>query len=82
MAHFKSLTSPHKSLLKLLLMESYASEFPHPQWLCLALKQAVYRGDFSVESLDPYLLMYSKVDAYLQQGGSKQRLDLIRECFT
>lgn len=78
---FKSLTSPHKSLLKLLLMESYASEFPHPQWLCLALKQAVYRGEFSVESLDPYLLMYSKVDAYLRQGGFAQRLDLIRECF-
>ncbi|WFP51138.1 class I adenylate cyclase [Methylomonas sp. EFPC3] len=78
---YKSLTSPHKSLLKLLLMESYASEFPHPHWLCQALKQAVYRGDFSVESLDPYLLMYSKVDAYLRQAGSKRRLDLIRECF-
>ncbi|WP_260839345.1 class I adenylate cyclase [Methylomonas koyamae] len=78
---YKSLTSPHKSLLKLLLMESYASEFPRPHWLCQALKQAVYRGDFSVESLDPYLLMYSKVDAYLRQAGSKRRLDLIRECF-
>ncbi|QSB03192.1 class I adenylate cyclase [Methylomonas sp. EFPC1] len=78
---YKSLTSPHKSLLKLLLMESYASEFPEPQWLCLSLKQAVYQGDFSVESLDPYLLMYRKVDAYLRQAQSKRRLNLIRECF-
>lgn len=78
---YKSLTSPHKSLLKLLLMESYASEFPDPQWLCSALKLAVYQGDFSVESLDPYLLMYRKVDGYLRQAHSRQRLNLIRECF-
>lgn len=78
---YKSLTSPHKSLLKLLLMESYASEFPDPQWLCMSLKQAIYRGDFSVDSLDPYLLIYSKVDGYLQKAGSKQRLNLARECF-
>jgi adenylate cyclase, class 1 len=78
---YKSLTSPHKSLLKLLLMESYASEFPDPQWLCLLLKQAIYQGDFSVDSLDPYLLIYRKVDSYLQKAGSKQRLNLARECF-
>jgi len=78
---YKSLTSPHKSLLKLLLMESYASEFPNPQWLCLSLKQAVYAGDFSVDSLDPYLLMYRKVDEYLRQAHSRRRLSLIRECF-
>lgn len=78
---YKSLTSPHKSLLKLLLMESYASEFPDPQWLCNQLKQAVYQGDFSVDSLDPYLLIYSKVDHYLKNAGSKRRLNLARECF-
>jgi len=78
---YKSLTSPHKSLLKLLLMESYASEFPDPQWLCMSLKQAIYQGDFRVDSLDPYLLIYSKVDRYLQKSGSKQRLNLARECF-
>lgn len=78
---YKSLTSPHKSLLKLLLMESYASEFPEPQWLCRFLKQAIYQGDFSVDSLDPYLLIYSKVDRYLKNAGSKQRLNLVRECF-
>lgn len=78
---YKSLTSPHKALLKLLLMESYASEFPVPQWLCMELKQAVYQGSFSVDSLDPYLLIYSKVERYLQKAGSKQRLNLARECF-
>ena len=78
---YKSLTSPHKSLLKLFLMESFASEFPDPQWLCIALKQAIYQGNFSVDSLDPYFLIYSKVEAYLQKAGSRQRLNLARECF-
>lgn len=78
---YKSLTSPHKALLKLFLMESYASEFPHPQWLCLLMKQAIYQGDFSVDSLDPYLMIYNKVDDYLRQAGSRQRLNLARECF-
>ena len=78
---YKSLSSPHKALLKLFLMESYAMEFPNPQWLCVSMKQAIYRGDFSVDTLDPYLLIYNKVDSYLQQAGSKQRLNLARECF-
>ncbi|QPK63314.1 class I adenylate cyclase [Methylomonas sp. LL1] len=78
---YKSLSSPHKALLKLFLMESYAVEFPAPQWLCLSMKQAIYRGDFSVDTLDPYLLIYNKVDDYLRQAGSKHRLNLARECF-
>lgn len=78
---YKSLSSPHKALLKLFLMESYAVEFPNPHWLCLSLKQAIYAGDFSVDTLDPYLMIYSKVDDYLRQAGSKQRLNLARECF-
>jgi adenylate cyclase class 1 len=78
---YKSLSSPHKALLKLFLMESYAAEFPDPQWLCVAMKRQIYEGDFAVDSLDPYLLIYDKVDSYLHQAGSSQRLDLARECF-
>ncbi len=78
---YKSLNSPHKSLLKLLLMESYASEYPNQQWLCVSMKSAVYQGEFSVDSLDPYLMIYRKVDEYLRQANSTRRLALIRECF-
>ncbi len=78
---FKSLSSPHKALLKLFLMESYATEFPNPRWLCSSLKQAIYSGDFSVDMLDPYLMIYDKVDEYLCKASSKQRLSLARECF-
>ncbi len=78
---YKSLNSPHKSLLKLFLMEAYASEYPKPQWLCFDLKKAIYQGSFNVDSLDPYLLIYAKVENYLSNTESIHRLNLARECF-
>ncbi len=78
---YKSLNSPHKSLLKLFLMESYASEYPKPQWLCFDLKQAIYQGTMNIDKLDPYLLIYAKVEHYLQNNQSTQRLNLARQCF-
>ncbi|NOT13916.1 MAG: class I adenylate cyclase [Methylococcaceae bacterium] len=78
---YKSLNSPHKSLLKLLLMECYASEYPKPQWLCEEIKLAIYQGTFAITDLDSYLLIYQKVDAYLQSTSSSGRLTLARECF-
>ena len=78
---YKSINSPHKSLLKLFLMESYASEYPKPQWLCFELKKSIYQGTINIDELDPYLLIYSKVENYLQKNNSSQRLNLARECF-
>jgi len=78
---YKSLNSPHKSLLKLMLMECYASEYPSPQWLCQEIKSAVYQGAFADSDIDPYLLIYKKVDAYLQKTASSGRLALARESF-
>ncbi len=78
---YKSLQSPHKSLLKLLLMESYASEYPNPQWLSLEIKQAIYQGHFTSTDLDPYLLIYQKVETYLNNSHSLERLGLARQNF-
>lgn len=78
---YKSLTSPHKAILKLFLMESYASEFPAPNWLCASMKAAIYRGECTVDALDPYLMIYSKVDDYLRMSNAPQRLELARESF-
>lgn len=78
---YKALHSPHKSLLKLLLMECYASEYPQTGWLCQDIKKAVYEGDFMIIDLDPYLLIYQKVEKYLQKAHSHGRLALARQCF-
>lgn len=78
---YKSINSPHKSLLKLFLMESYASEYPKPEWLCFDLKKSIYQGSIDIDRLDPYLLIYSKVENYLQKANSTHRLNLARQCF-
>ena len=78
---YKALHSPHKSLLKLLLMECYASEYPHTQWLCQDIKKAVYQGCYLTTDLDPYLLIYQKVEGYLQTAHSLGRLALARQSF-
>ncbi len=78
---YKALHSPHKSLLKLLLMECYASEYPETGWLCQDIKKAVYQGDFMVTDLDPYLLIYQKVEKYLQEAQNQGRVALARQCF-
>jgi len=78
---YKSLSSPYKSLLKLLLMESYASEYPKPQWLCLEVKKAVYQGNFNLNDTDPYALVYHKVEKYLSSDPDSERINFIRQCF-
>jgi len=78
---YKSLESPYKSLLKLFLMECYASEYPHPQWIAQSLKAAIYQGNFDIDNLDPYLLIYEKVEGYLNLVASQKRLALARQCF-
>jgi adenylate cyclase class 1 len=77
---YKALHAPHKSLLKLLLMECYASEYPKTEWLCQDIKKYVYEGNYMNVDLDPYLLIYMKVEKYLQNGHAG-RLALARQSF-
>lgn len=78
---YKSIESPYKSLLKLLLMETYAAEYPQGQLLSHRYKEAVYRGDVGINNLDPYIAMYRKVEEYLLQTDDSPRLDLMRRSF-
>ncbi len=78
---YKGLDAPYKSVLKLLLAEVYAQELPQAPSLSVAFKQAVYDDELSVEALDPYLLVYRRLENYLQQSGELKRLDLVRKSF-
>lgn len=78
---YKALHAPHKSLLKLLLMECYASEYPQVEWVCQDIKKVVYQGSYLSVNLDPYLLIYQKVERYLRKAQSHGRLTLARQCF-
>jgi len=78
----KAITSPYKSILKLLLMESYASEYPKTDLLCTRLKRAIYEGETNIDKLDSYVLMINKLDSYLSKQESMHgRLHLARRCF-
>lgn len=77
---FKGIESPYKSALKLLLTEVYASEHPQVRCLSLRFKQAVYDGQLDLDELDPYVLIYRRLEEYLQARGETERLELVRRC--
>lgn len=77
---YKAVSSPYKSLLKILLLESYASEFPSPGLLAQRFKAAVYAGTTQLDQLDPYALMLEKVEGYLVAQGDEERVELARRC--
>lgn len=77
---FKGIDSPYKSVLKLLLTEVYASEHPAVRCLSLDFKHAVYNGHLDVDELDPYVMLYRRLEAYLEGRGELERLELVRRC--
>ncbi|WP_268798925.1 class I adenylate cyclase [Pseudomonas huanghezhanensis] len=75
---FKGIESPYKSVLKLLLTEVYASEHPQVQCLSLRLKQAVFANQVDLDELDPYMMVYRRIEEYLHARGEPERLELVR----
>ena len=78
---FKGIDSPYKSVLKLLLMEIYASQYPHIDLLCQRFKRDIYEGETSLDRLDPYIMLYRDIEEYLEKSGAVDRLDFVRRCF-
>lgn len=78
---YKGLDAPYKSILKLLLIEVYASEYPYTKNLSQSLKNQVYRGDTNIDELDPYVQIYRRLEDYLLQRNEPERLELVRRCF-
>ncbi|HWV09550.1 MAG TPA: class I adenylate cyclase [Pseudomonas sp.] len=77
---YKGIESPYKSVLKLLLTEVYASEHPTVECLSLRFKQAVYANQLDLDELDPYIVVYRRLEEYLKGRGETERLELIRRC--
>ncbi|MEX6500856.1 class I adenylate cyclase [Pseudomonas zhanjiangensis] len=77
---YKGIESPYKSVLKLLLTEVYASEHPRVECLSLRFKQAVYANRLDLDELDPYMVVYRRLEEYLSGRGEHERLELIRRC--
>ena len=78
---YKGIDSPYKSVLKILVMETYAQEYPNIDFLSSRFKRVVYEGETNISKLDPYLMLNSKLEEYLGARNEVERLDLVRRCF-
>ncbi len=78
---YKAIDSPYKSVIKLLLTEVYASEYPHVEPLSSTFKRALHNKQLDIDELDPYVMMYRKLERYLLGRGETKRLELVRRCF-
>jgi adenylate cyclase class 1 len=78
---YKAIDSPYKSALKILLTEVYASEYPNVEPLSTTFKRAIYNDQLDIDELDPYVMVYRKLENYLIERGEPKRLELIRRCF-
>ena len=74
----KAIEAPHKSLLKLLLLEAYALDEGEP--LALQFKRKVHDPATDLTRLDPYLLMYERIEQHLLRRRDQARLHLARVC--
>ena len=75
---FKGMESPYKSVLKLLLTEVYASEHPRVQCLSMHFKKEVFANRMDLDELDPYMMVYRRIEVYLRGRGELGRLELVR----
>lgn len=78
---YKSIESPYKSVMKLLLMEAYASEYPKIGLLSHRHKLALLKDGVTLDDIDPYIAMYRKLEEYLASQADKGRLRLLRRAF-
>lgn len=78
---YKGIESPYKSVLKLMIIEVYASEFPQVDNLSAVFKRAIYNEQLDIDELDPYVTIYRKLERYLLSRNESERLELVRRCF-
>jgi len=77
---YKGIANPDKALLKLMLLEVYASEYPHTCNLSTQFKAKIYKAEAGDDELDPYLQIYRRIESYLQDRNETDRLELLRRC--
>jgi adenylate cyclase class 1 len=75
---YKGIDAPWKTILKLLLIECYALGEDRPL-LSKVFKQAVFAGITDADRLDPYLLLYERLEQWLIDNDAGDRLNLVRQ---
>lgn len=75
---FKAISSPHKSLIKLLLIEMYARNHPDNQSISQQIKRAMHQQPATTLEYDPYQIIYQRLENYLRERNEDARLELLR----
>jgi len=78
---YKGIDSPYKSVLKIMLMETYADQYPHTELLGMQFKRLVYKGVMDIDTLDPYLMLLDRLEDYLNKQNESVRMRLVQRCF-
>lgn len=78
----KGVDSPYKSILKISLMEIYATEYPNAIPLSTRLKQKVYYAtEIDLDELDPYIILLNTLEAYFETQKDSLRKESVRRSF-
>ncbi|GLQ33058.1 class I adenylate cyclase [Litoribrevibacter albus] len=78
---YKAIDSPHKSAIKLMIADVYASEYPNTIPLSQRFKEALHSNKFDLNDFDPYILAYRTIEHFLKRKPDLPRLEIVRRCF-
>ena len=76
-----SFQTPYETCIKQLITEIYISEQPKTFLLSRQYKEAVYNDELDLDAIDPYVMVYRRIENYLLDRQEVNRLELIRRCF-
>ncbi len=78
---YKGVDSPYKAVIKIMLMESYASEYPQVQLIASQIRSRMQQCDDYDLSMDSYYMVYEKICSYLNRNDDTDRRRVVENCF-
>lgn len=78
---YKSIDSPYKSVLKVLLLEAYTWTYPATELLAAEMKMMLYENIEAYYHVDHYYIILERVTRYLTAIQDVERIELARRCF-
>nr|AAA25532.1 adenylate cyclase [Pasteurella multocida] len=76
---YKGIDAPYKSVIKILLLETYSSEYPNTYLIARQFKEELLTGKLNPSHhFDPYLAMLQRATRYLTKHNELKRLGFVR----
>lgn len=76
---YKGIDAPYKSVIKILLLESYSADYPNTYLIAREFKQQLLSGErYPSHQFDAYLAMLERATDYLTKHNEFKRLGFVR----